>query len=177
MPLLQLVNFIVVALNHEACITYWINFANLRHFGLNHNESCWKGEASDRESRLDSPLTMLTCEDKVKAAVWMVYPLVAVCLVRLRLARRRCAALPARGASCGLFLFNHWVLPRSIPYSSPEMKCDFHFFYSSEWMLSSHLCRDSVPGMFSGLLSWRFKCWLAAACPLRYLCGSCLQEF
>lgn len=67
----------------------------------------------------------------------------------------RCAlshgsSLPASGASCGLILLNPSFLPGSFPYVSPEMKCDFHLFYSSAWMLSLHLCRDCVQSMFRG---------------------------
>lgn len=74
--------------------------------------------------------------------------LFASCLSHIDLTKvSKFAALPAWGASCGLIFFNPEFLPNSL-HLSQEMKCDFHFFSCSAWMLSLHLCRDSVPGVF-----------------------------
>lgn len=136
---------------------------------------------SDRESKLISTLTMLMYEDGVKAAVWKqkVCPLPAVCLILIwqTLVRRQCAALPAWGASCGLFLFNPLFLPRS-PYFSQEMKCDFHLLLLSMNVIVTPLSQQYA-WRLQLLLIWRFlnADWLEGcliSLPLQLLFGGIL---
>lgn len=128
------------------------------------------------QSKLISTLTNANA-DKMRAAVWMVYSLVAVCLMWLISLR----IVKSLRSELWIFLFNSSVVPPFFSSSSSqEIKCDFHIFSLSLSFLSMNVI--SIPllaqrtGHVPGACELAFlKCWLAGGCPLRYLSSSCLQ--